>query len=318
MEQHGLVYVSTVMQSVVETALRVSSTPSPVLIEGESGTGKELVAGLIHRRSRRNRMPLVAINCGAIPETLFESEFFGHRAGSFTGAVRDHAGIFEAARGGTLFLDEVGDLPRPMQAKCLRALQEGEVRRVGDTRPVKVDVRLISATNRNLEADMRRGLFRQDLFFRIGVIRIEIPPLRDRPEDVPALARHLAWKHARRLGRRVPGFGAGALETLCRYSWPGNVRELENEVHRLVVLSTDHRPVDRSLLSERIVRGGWPDHAVEGRLRNRLRSFERQIIKEALERYGWNKTRVARHLGLTRQGLYRKLQRLGLDRAESD
>ena len=318
MEMPDIVYVSCEMDSAVRTSKQIAHTSAPVLIEGESGTGKELIARLIHEHSRRAARPFVPVNCGAIPETLFESEFFGYRAGAFTGAVKDKSGIFETAHGGTAFLDEIGDLSPSMQAKILRVLQEKEVRRVGDTRMSRIDIRVIAATNKDLEREMGAGRFREDLFFRIGVLRIHLTPLRQRPDDIAVLTDHFAVKYARRIGKGVPSLSDEVLDIFTRYSWPGNVRELENEVHRMVVLADDGRPVGRSMVSGRILehlRGdGGEDR--DGQLKERLAGFEKQIIMEALELYGWNKTRTARHLGLTRQGLHRKLHRLCITRGE--
>jgi two-component system response regulator HupR/HoxA len=314
-----IVYASEEMELAISTAKQIAQTSSPVLIEGESGTGKELIARLIHTSSRRRDRTFVAVNCGAIPETLFESELFGYRAGAFTGAVRDRQGIFEAADGGTLFLDEIGDLSPPMQAKFLRVLQEREVRRVGDTRSSTVDVRVIAATNRVLEQEMRHGRFREDLFFRISVLRLYLPPLRRRTEDIPILSRYFAAKYASRLGKAVPGVSSDVLNLFRDYAWPGNVRELENELHRMVALSNDGLPLSTTMVSSRITEyvSQKLDSVGNGRLKMRLASYEKQIIKEAMERYGWNKTRAAKHLGLTRQGLHRKLHRLNISKSES-
>jgi len=303
---------------VVAKAKRMARTSSPVLIEGESGTGKELIARLVHASGERGKMPFVAVNCGAIPEGLFESELFGHRSGSFTGAVRDKPGIFEAANGGTIFLDEIGDLSPAAQAKCLRVLQEREVRRVGETRPRQIDVRVIAATNRLLEREMKAGRFREDLYFRIGVLRLVIPPLRERPEDIEVLSGFFASGYAGQLGRDVPSVTPEAFEVLRLYSWPGNVRELENEIHRMVALSGEGTALGTDLVSSRVrqgIRRGLADGG-KGRLKARLVSYEKEIIKETLDLYGWNKTRTARHLGLTRQGLHRKLSRLRIYRTD--
>jgi len=318
MNNPKIVYVSREMGGVVATAKRMARTSSPVLIEGESGTGKELVARLVHASGERSKMPFVAVNCGAIPEGLFESELFGYRSGAFTGAVRNKPGIFEAADGGTIFLDEIGDLSPAAQAKCLRVLQEKEVRRVGETRPRRIDVRVIAATNRLLEREMKAGRFREDLYFRIGVLRLVIPPLRDRPEDIEVLSAFFASGYARQLGRDVPQIAPEALEVLCLYSWPGNVRELENEIHRMVALSGEGSTLGPELISSRVRRGIGlrPGDGQKGRLKARLVSYEKEIIKETLDLYGWNKTRTARHLGLTRQGLHRKLSRLRIYRTD--
>jgi Nif-specific regulatory protein len=317
MQRGDIIFASASMDASVRMARGIASTTSPVLIEGESGTGKELIARLIHSLSDRGERRFVPVNCGAIPETLFESEIFGHRAGAFTGATRDRQGVFEAASGGTLFLDEIGDLPLALQAKCLRVLQENEIRRVGETKISKIDIRLISATNRDLEREMKARRFREDLFFRISVLRIHLEPLRLRREDIPILCRHFAEKHARRLRKKVPRISSEVFAVFNEYEWPGNVRELENEIHRMVALSSDGQPITRFQISPRITDClGRRYSEGDGQLRSKLACYEREIIKEALDRYGWNKTQAARHLGLTRQGLHRKLQRLGIQRYE--
>jgi len=318
MNSSKIVYVSREMGSAIATAKLMARTSSPVLIEGESGTGKELVARLLHTSGDRAKMPFVAVNCGAIPENLFESEFFGYRSGAFTGAVRDKPGIFESADGGTIFLDEIGDLSPAMQAKCLRVLQEKEVRRVGENRSRRIDVRVIAATNKLLEREIRTGHFREDLYFRIGVLRLCLPPLRDRPEDIEVLSRFFASGYARQLGRDVPDIEGETLEVLSLYSWPGNVRELENEIHRMVALSGDGATLGAGLISPRIRRGirQGLKRGARGGLKARLVSYEKEIIKETLDLYDWNKTRAARHLGVTRQGLYRKLSRLRIYRTD--
>jgi transcriptional regulator with PAS, ATPase and Fis domain len=313
-----IVYVSEEMAGAIQISKRIAGTSAPVLIEGESGTGKELIARLIHRTSSRSSGAFVPVNCGAIPESLFESEFFGHRAGAFTGALKDKPGIFEAANGGTAFLDEIGDLSPSMQAKLLRVLQEKELRRVGDTRVSRIDIRIIAATNKELEYEMNAGRFREDLFFRISVLRIRLAPLRQRRADIPVLTNYFVAKYARLAGKGVPRITDGVLDVFDRYPWPGNVRELENEIHRMVALSSDSRPIGRRQISDRITGRLENDEAAgpNGQLKERLAVYEKQIIKEALELYGWNKTRAARHLGLTRQGLHRKLNRLSITKDE--
>jgi two-component system response regulator HupR/HoxA len=319
MKPGDIVFASKEMAGLIETCGRMARTLGPVLIEGESGTGKELAARLIHSLSGRGKKRFVPVNCAAIPETLFESELFGYRAGAFTGAMRDKQGIFEVADGGTLFLDEIGDLSPGMQAKLLRVLQESELRRVGDTRVSTVDLRLISATNRDLEHEMSANRFREDLFFRVSVLRVYIEPLRNRTADIPALCDHFIAKHSDRLGKPRHRLCDQVLRLFCEYPWPGNVRELENEIHRMVALASDGGPLTASHVSRRILESATRREVTRcgGRLKTRLASYERQIIKEALNRYGWNKTRAAEHLGLTRQGLHRKLQRLRIHRYES-
>jgi transcriptional regulator with GAF, ATPase, and Fis domain len=232
-----LVGESAALRKVQQQIELVAPTDATVLVTGESGTGKELVARAIHTRSPRASRSMIAVNCGAVPEALFESEFFGHVKGAFTGALRDQAGRFELADGGTLFLDEIGEVPLPMQAKLLRVLQEQEVERVGDTRPRKVNVRIIAATNRDLKAEVEAGRFRQDLFYRLSVFPIENPPLRDRREDIPRLAEHFIRTAAKRMNRRPPKFTSAAARQLTAHDWPGNVRELQNAVERAVILA---------------------------------------------------------------------------------
>ncbi|MFH1219459.1 MAG: sigma-54 dependent transcriptional regulator [Candidatus Eisenbacteria bacterium] len=313
MKSGDVVFRSKEMELAIRTAQMVAPASSPVLIEGESGTGKELIARLVHSASPRRHKPFVAVNCGAIPETLFESELFGHIAGSFTGAFRDKPGIFEVANGGVLFLDEIGDLSLPIQAKLLRVLQESEFRRLGDTRTSRIDVRVISATNKDLENEMKHRRFREDLFFRISVLRVYVEPLRRRREDVPVLADHFAAKYAALLGKEKPEIAEEVLHLFDAYAWPGNVRELENEIQRLIALSPDGTLAAHQV-SKRIKDSLWRDldRRVVGGLKERLAVFEREIIKETLEKYQWNKSETARHLGLTRQGLHRKVHRLGI------
>ncbi|MFV2005810.1 MAG: sigma-54-dependent transcriptional regulator, partial [Longimicrobiales bacterium] len=225
------------MVRALEVATKVAPHPSPVLITGASGTGKELVARLIHRESARAERPFVAVNCGAIPETLLESEFFGYVKGAFTGADSDKQGLFEAADGGTLFLDEVGELPQPLQVKLLRALQEGEIRRVGGTTNTEVNVRIISATNRNLSALVKEGAFREDFYYRLAVVPIHLPPLKERREELPDLVHHFIGRHSERLGLEVNKVHPDAVDVLLNYSWPGNIRELENVLEQAMLLA---------------------------------------------------------------------------------
>lgn len=308
-----IVYASREMAEAVALAYRFARVPSPILIQGESGTGKELIARLIHDASDRRERPFLPVDCSAIPETLFESEFFGYRAGAFTGAFRDKEGLFEAANGGTVFLDEIGNLPHSLQSKFLRVLQEGELRRIGETKIRGVDFRLISATNVDLEREVKANRFRKDLFFRISVLRIDLKPLRSRPGDIEILIDYFLTKMSNLLNKPCKGISPEAVDVLRSYHWPGNVRELENEIHRLVALSQDGNIIQDSQISARILDyyrslGRSPT----SNLRVQIEDYERQVLREALERYRWNKSEVARHLGITRQGLHKKIKKLGI------
>ncbi|GAB4245106.1 MAG: sigma 54-interacting transcriptional regulator [Acidobacteriota bacterium] len=302
-----LIHQSRVMAELLALVDRVVATDATVLIQGETGTGKELIARYIHEHSPRRDQPFVPVNCGAIPADLVESSFFGHRKGAFTGATADHKGFFVLADGGTLFLDEIGEAPLDLQVKLLRVLQEGEILPVGADRPRRVDVRILASTNRQLVRLVEEGSFRQDLFFRLNVFSVWVPPLRERPEDIPLLARHFLERTAARLNKEIPGFTDEAVALLQRYSWPGNVRELENEVERLVILAEEGIPIGPALLSDRIRFAG---HLPKGRgeLRRRLAALEREAILDALRRHGYNKTRAAAELGITRQTIISKLR----------
>ena len=288
-----------------------------VLIEGETGTGKELVARGIHRAGPRADGPFVAVNCAALPETLLESELFGHRRGSFTGATHDQRGLFEAAGGGTILLDEVGEMPLAMQAKLLRVLQEGEIVPVGDTRPRRVDVRVLSATNRELADSVKAQGFRQDLYYRLSAFPIRVPPLRDRREDVPVLAHHFLRASAERQGRRLEGIETDALETLVHFDWPGNVRELQNEMERATTLARDGDRIGIAHLSAKLRKpvrdgGGDPQPLDDRPLREARTEFEARHIAGVLRRHGGNVTHAAQVLGLSRAMLQRKMKDYGL------
>jgi two-component system response regulator AtoC len=295
---------------------QIASTPTTVLITGESGTGKELVARAIHARSDRRAEPFVAVNVAAIPDTLVESELFGHEKGAFTGAHAKKLGRFEVAHGGTVFLDEIGTLRMDLQAKLLRVLQEREIERLGGIRPVPVDVRILAATNVNLRTAVRARTFREDLYYRLNVVPIHVPPLRERREDIPALVEHFVRKIARECNRDVRGVSAGALEVLTRYDWPGNVRELENVLHRAVVLARgpvihlQDVPLDVAM-PETGPRLG--DDTVPP-LREAMEQFERQYILRVLEGNGWNVSRAARRLGVHRNTVLTKLSSWGIQR----
>jgi len=298
----------------------VAATPATVLIMGESGTGKELVARRIHLRSNRKDGPFVKINCAAIPESLLESELFGHEKGAFTGAASRKPGRFELADGGTLFLDEIGEMHLSAQPKVLRAIQEGRFYRVGGTGTVSVDVRLVAATNRDLRSDVQQGRFREDLFYRLNVVPVRLPSLRERSEDLPGLVRCFAARFAQRLGRPACSFTPAAIEALRAHDWPGNVRELENAVERAVVL-TEGPEIDVADLPPELLHSGAPTagRSEGGVLKERIRSATRRIeseaIVEALELTRGNVTQAAKRLGLSRRGLQLKMRELGIDRA---
>jgi len=305
------------MTRALEVAFKVARHPSPVLITGESGTGKELVARLIHAESDHADGPFVPLNCGAIPENLLESEMFGYVKGAFTGADRDKQGLFEAASGGTLFLDEIGEMAATLQVKLLRVLQEGQVRRVGDTRVRSVDVRLVSATNKNLEERTRLGEFRNDLFYRIAVVPIHLVPLRQRKEEIPLLVRHFVEQNNRRLRTQIAGPDPEAMQYLLNYAWPGNVRELENTIERALVLSEGPR-ITHVDLPPNVTSPVAPLDGVEGLPDDELsvkkhgEVLERRLIRMALERTGGNKTRAAELLELSSRALLYKIREYGL------
>ena len=310
----GVVGRSPKLAQALTLADKVARHPSNALITGESGTGKELVARHIHDASPRSGKPFVAVNCGAIPEALLESELFGHTRGAFTGATAERQGLFEEADGGTLFLDELGDLPLPLQVKLLRALQEGEVRRVGDNAARSVDVRVVAATARDLENDVAEGRFRADLYYRVNVVRIHLPALRERTEDVPELVRHFVDRFNRRLGLRVTGVTAAAMRALVDYPWPGNVRELENIVERAMVL-TDGPQLDLDqlpTLAAPVARNDAGSSPLDLSVKRRTDELERALIKEALERTRGNRTRAAKLLDLSHRALLYKIRDYGL------
>jgi DNA-binding NtrC family response regulator len=304
----NLVGASEPMRDVLEMVRRLSQSTASVLITGESGTGKELVARALHYNSTRARRSFVAVNCAAIPETLLESELFGHKRGAFTDARSDHTGLVVEADGGTLFLDEIAELSPALQAKLLRVLQDREVRPVGATRTEKVDVRVISATNRNLEPAMREGRFREDLFYRLNVVGVHLPPLRDRGEDILPLCEHFLARAAERAGKPHKALSASAVKVMLAYPWPGNVRELENVVERAVALSDEPEIGPQDLpASLRERRAADPLAGALGR-RLTLDEVEREYILRVLQDEGGNKTRAAARLGLDRKTLYRKLE----------
>jgi two-component system response regulator AtoC len=311
----GIVGRSAAIQQVLAVAAKVARHPSTVLVTGESGTGKELIAHCIHTGSPRAGAALVAVNCGAIPENLLESELFGHAKGAFTGATTEKRGLFEEADGGTLFLDEIGELPPTLQVKLLRALQEGEIRRVGDNTDRAVDVRLVAATARDLEADVAAGRFRADLYYRINVVRLHLPALRDRREDIPELVRHFILLYARRLGLSVTGVSPAAMRLLMEYAWPGNVRELENVIERSLVMA-DGTQVEAEHLPAPVRSPGAAAVPLRDDLdlsiKRQTAALERGLIRSALERTGGNRTRAAKLLELSHRALLYKIREYGL------
>jgi len=304
------------MLEVFNIMRKVIKTDSTVLITGETGTGKELVARAIHYNGARKDGAFVAVNCSALTETLLETELFGHVKGSFTGAIAEKKGLFEVADKGTFFMDEIGDISPNLQAKLLRVLQEGVIKKVGGTQDIKVDVRLIAATNRDLTKEVERGSFRRDLYYRISVVEIHLPPLRERKEDIPLLAEHFLKRFSQKVNKNIKGFSPSALKLLCDYDWPGNVRELEHEIERAVILS-ETEEITPDDLSERIRSGGMLLKIEEIKTRSLkgvLSSYEKKIIAELLTELRWNKTKVAEVLGITRQALNKKIERYDLDR----
>jgi Nif-specific regulatory protein len=308
---HAIVGDSPAIREALGLVGKVAGMPTTVLIEGETGTGKELIARRIHSSSPRKDELFVAVNCAALSEGILESELFGHRRGAFTGAHSDRKGLFEVASGGTLFLDEISETTLAMQAKLLRVLQEGEVRPVGDDRAHPVDVRVVAATNRKLADEVAAGRFREDLYYRLRVFPIRLPPLRDRREDIPSLVRHLAQRIGTQLGKPVGEPTAEAIAMLQAYPFLGNIRELANEIERAVILADPGAPITDDLLSEHIQQAAV-DGAAPGVLQNRTDTFERDQIVSALERAGGVKSKAAEELGLTPRGLAKKMRRLGL------
>ncbi|HEY5933907.1 MAG TPA: sigma 54-interacting transcriptional regulator, partial [Kofleriaceae bacterium] len=306
---------SPAMKAVLAQLERVIDTRATVCIEGETGTGKELIASAIHHQSQRADKMFVAQNCAALPENLLESELFGHKRGAFTSADSDKKGLFEIADGGTLFLDEMGEMPMTLQAKLLRVLQEGTIRAVGATSEKQVDVRIICATNRDLSAEVEKGRFRQDLYYRLMVFPIKLPPLRERREDIPTLAAHFLKRYADEYRVELPGFTQDALDALSSYNWPGNIRELENEVQRLVIQAESGHWIEITDLSPRLrkIEGTVTRIAPkQGTLKEMMEQVERWLITEALREHNNNKTRTAVTLGITREGLHKKLAKFGV------
>ncbi len=298
-----MIVASPAMKRVVQSVIAVAPFDVPVFLSGESGTGKELAARRLHLTSRRCRRALVPVNCAALPDTLVEAELFGHTRGAFTGATTARQGLLDAADGGTLFLDEVAELSARAQTTLLRALQEKEYRRLGDSGLSRSDFRVVSASHKDLDNEVAAGRFRPDLLFRLRVVRVHIPPLRERRPDIPVLARYLAEHKALEIGLRPRPLTTRALEVLSAYSWPGNVRELENEIVQGLVRAQESTALDTTHLSATL------EHPAERGLRFASRSLERRLVEEALVLAGGNRSRAARTLGVSRQTLYRKLKR---------
>ena len=317
--KHTLVFSGEIMRRVMAQIERVAASETRVCIYGETGTGKELVARTLHEKSQRAAGPFVALNCAAIPAELIESELFGHEKGAFTGAAQRAIGKFEQAQRGTLFLDEIGDMPGAMQAKLLRVLEEGEVQRIGAAKPTAVDVRVVVATHRNLEQLVESGGFRRDLYHRVVVFPVQLPPLRERPEDLPALVEHFAHLVAAQNGWRPAAFAPAAIEALQHYAWPGNIRELRNVVERLLLLAGEEVGVDEVRLALPVSSVNAASHpaaaagASTGPLAQRVLDFERAQVLAELERHGLQIAETARALGLERSHLYKKCRQLGID-----
>jgi len=310
----NIITKSRKMQNVLELAAQVARRDSTVLLTGESGTGKELLAKAIHQNSLRDGKPFVTVNCGALPETLAESELFGHRKGSFTGATNDRPGKFEAANEGTVFLDEVGELTLPLQVKLLRVIQEREVDKIGSPHPVKVNVRILAASNRNLKNLVEDGDFREDLYYRLSVVGIELPPLRERRDDIPLLARHFLKQYVSRYAIPDLAVSDDAIEKMAQYNWPGNVRELQNVIERLAVLAKDNLirvetlPEEIRVADSRIASIGLklPEEGID------LEGVEKEILLQALEKHGWNQTHAAKYLNISRKTLIYRMEKFAL------
>jgi transcriptional regulator with PAS, ATPase and Fis domain len=309
----GMVFSSRAMSEVARNVERIKDSHSTILVTGESGTGKELIARAIHRLSRRSESEFIPFNCSAVPAELIESMLFGHRRGTFTGAMQDQAGLIRSAENGTLFLDEIGDLPLSLQPKLLRFLQEGEIHTLGERAPRKVNVRVIAATHKDLEALVKEKLFREDLYYRIATLTLKVPPLRERPEDISTLISHFISHYARKNERDISGITADAIRILEAYAWPGNIRELAAEIERLVLYVEDDGYIRPENISARICpQGAAQTHAQ--RLDDLLDNYERRVITETLKQHDCNVAKASEALGLgSRQTLYKKLKRLAID-----
>ncbi len=302
----GMIYESEAMASTVSLSAKLAATDSPVLVHGETGTGKELMARFIHQRSRRSAKPFKAINCGAIPENLIESELFGHEKGSFTGAVQRKIGLFEAAAGGTIFLDEIGELPLSLQVKLLRVLQDSEIIRVGGTENIKTDVRIVAATNKNLDSEVAQGKFRQDLFFRLNVLMVRLPPLRERGTDTSLLAEYFVKKYCQQFGLPLKTLASSAHTALLSHNWPGNVRELENVIQKAILLSNDNR------LGRDVIQVTSSALLPQGTLKEARSAAEKEIISQTLARTKGNVSLASKLLDIDRKWLMKLMDELGI------
>ncbi|HXW93103.1 MAG TPA: sigma-54 dependent transcriptional regulator [Terriglobales bacterium] len=312
--KHEIVWTGELMRKIMAQVDRVAGSESRVCILGETGTGKEVIARALHERSPRAAGPFVTLNCAAVPAELIESELFGHEKGSFTGATGRHIGRFEQAQGGTIFLDEIGDMPLTMQAKLLRVLEEGEIERIGGDKPILVNVRVLVATHRNLEELVREGKFRQDLFHRVYVFPMMLPPLRDRREDIAALVEHFARQICAQNNWKPIRFSADVIQSLSNYPWPGNIRELRNVVERVMLLTTGDEVSQDTVLSALPSRmNAHLPRTPSGSLADRVQSFEREHILAELKRHNYHITNAAKALGLERSHLYKKAEQLGID-----
>jgi len=313
LKAEDFIFTSEKMREVASLIVRVAKTDSTCVIEGESGVGKEIVVNLIHNLSERADCPLVKVNCAAIPETLLESELFGYEKGAFTGAYQRKPGKFELADGGTIFLDEIGEVPLSIQAKLLRVIQEKEFERLGGLTPIKVDVRILAATNRKLEELVRKGLFREDLYYRLNVVRIYVPPLRERKEDIPLLIDHFIKKHSLRHKKQVKGISKEARDVLIKYDYPGNVRELENIIERAIVLTR------KEFITKEDLAGIQYDEKEEKKstMRSVVESVEKSMILQALSESNWIQTKAASLLGLSERMLRYKMKKYGIEKGDS-
>ena len=320
----NIIGTSREMQKVFKLIATVAPAGSTVLITGESGTGKELVARAIHYNSARREQPFLVVDCGTIPENLIESELFGHSRGSFTGAVTTENGLLETASGGTLFLDEVSNLPLSMQTKLLRVLQEKELRAVGSRKVIRVDIRFIAATNRDLSEMVREGAFREDFFYRLNVFPVNVPPLRNRKEDIPALAYHFLHKYSEELGRNIPHIAAEAMRQLVMHDWPGNIRELENVIHRAVVVCEGNVLKSEYIMNPPEDNFGTPKtleelkKAKKGLRLKSVEDIEKNFLSAALQRNNWNITKAAREVGMQRSNFHGLLKKYSISRSKGD